>query len=311
MNSNAVIETLAEIIIEIFHNGLELDADVRHFIRSTFSDMSSGELAALLADPQNSDVDTLRELIFFPDEAIQIRIEPALEGNGITPEHQAALIQLVCQNPPETLLILPGDQRIALKLPESAVEPFIQRLRLTRSLSPKLRQAVSSFKEEGFRNLVLVKLRNARSLHAGTQVQLLTDFFKKFRSQGPDFIESLTFLLEFLELTRPDQDMYEALINRKRAYFRNLQKARFFEKQLRKNNIETLIMLGVRPPNVHPEQTRLKMDLIDAICRAVFGRTEYLAPIHDSIDMGEFDEDQDVSEMIRRLSDGPFSGFSC
>ncbi len=311
MNSNAVIETLAEIIIEIFHNGLELDADVRHFIRSTFSDMSSGELAVLLADPPNSDVDTLRELIFFPDETIQIRIEPALEGNGITPEHQAALIQLVCQNPPETLLILPEDQRIALKLPESAVEPFIQRLHLTRSLSPKLRQAVSSFEEEGFRNLVLVKLRNARSLHAGTQVQLLTDFFKKFRSQGPDFIESLTFLLEFLELTRPDQDMYEALINRKRAYFRNLQKARFFEKQLRKNNIETLIMLGVRPPNVHPEQTRLKMDLIDAICRAVFGRTEYLAPIHDSIDMGEFDEDQDVSEMIRRLSDGPFSGFSC
>ena len=311
MNSYAVVETLVGIIKEVFHNGLELDADVRHFIRSTFSDLSSDELAALLADPQNSDADPLRELIFFPDETMQIRIEPALEGNGITPEQQAALIRHLYQNQLEARLILPEGQSIFLKLPESAVEPFIQRLHLTRSISPQLRQAVSFFVEEKFRNLVLVKLRNARTLHAGTQARLLTDFFKKFRSQGPDFIESLTYLLEFLELTRPDQDMYEALINRKRAYFRNLQKARFFEKQLRRNNIETLIMLGVRPPNVHPEQTRLKMDLIDDICRTVFGRTEYLAPIHDSVDMGEFDEDQDASEMIRRLSDGPFSGFSC
>ncbi len=311
MNLHAVIETLAGIIEEIFHSGLELDADLRHFIQSTFSDLSTVELAALLADPQNGDADTLRELIFFPDEAMQIRIEPALEGNGITPEQQALLIRHFCRNQPETRLILPEGQRIVLKLPESAVEPFIQRLHLTRSLAPQLREAVSSFTEKEFRNLVLVKLRNARTLHAGTQVRLLTGFFKKFRSQEPDFIELLSFLLEFLELTRPDQDMYEALVNRKRAYFRNLQKARFFEKQLRRNNIETLIMLGVRPPNVHPEQTRLKMDMIDEICRTVFGRTEYLAPIHDSIDMGEFDEDQDVSEMIRRLSDGPFSGFSC
>lgn len=311
MNSHSVVETLVGIIKEVFHNGLELDADVRHFIRSTFSDLSSGELAALLTDPQNSDADTLRELIFFPDETMRIRIEPALEGNGITPEQQAGLIRHLYQNQLEARLILPEGQSIILKLPESTVEPLIQRLHLTRSLAPQLRDAVSSFEEEEFRNLVLVKLRNARTLHTGTQVQLLTDFFKKFRSQGPDFIELLSFLLEFLELTRPDQDMYEALVNRKRAHFRNLQKARFFEKQLRRNNIETLIMLGVRPPNVHPEQTRLKMDLIDDICRTVFGRTEYLAPIHDSINMGEFDEDQDVSEMIRRLSDGPFSGFSC
>lgn len=311
MNSHSVVETLVGIIKEVFHNGLELDADVRHFIRSTFSDLSSGELAALLADPQNSDADTLRELIFFPDETMRIRIEPALEGNGITPEQQAALIRHLYQNQLEARLILPEGQSIILKLPESTVEPLIHRLHLNRSLAPQLREVVSSFEEEEFRNLVLVKLRNARTLHTGTQVQLLTDFFKKFRSQGPDFIELLSFLLEFLELTRPDQDMYEALVNRKRAHFRNLQRARFFEKQLRRNNIETLIMLGVRPPNVHPEQTRLKMDLIDDICRTVFGRTEYLAPIHDSINMGEFDEDQDVSEMIRRLSDGPFSGFSC
>jgi hypothetical protein len=62
---------------------------------------------------------------------------------------------------------------------------------------------------------------------------------------------------------------------------------------------------------VHPEKTQRAMDLIDALCRTIFGRTEYFAPVHDSIDMGEFDEGQDVSEMIQRLSDGPFNRFSC
>ena len=66
---------------------------------------------------------------------------------------------------------------------------------------------------------------------------------------------------------------------KKAACFQSLINAERFEEQLQKNNIETLLLQGVRPVSVDKDAVLRKMEIIDRICLAVFGKTEYYEKI--------------------------------
>ena len=72
-------ELLADEIKAIISEGIVLSDDVVHFIDSTFSNPTINELQAILDDDTNCEGDTLMELLFFPDETIQVRLEEMLE----------------------------------------------------------------------------------------------------------------------------------------------------------------------------------------------------------------------------------------
>ena len=79
MNSEEKCEMLADEIKAIISEGIALSDDVVHYIDSTFSSPTIKELQAILDDDSNCEGDTLMELLFFPDESIQVRLEQALE----------------------------------------------------------------------------------------------------------------------------------------------------------------------------------------------------------------------------------------
>ncbi|MCK5205289.1 MAG: hypothetical protein KAR15_15505, partial [Desulfobacterales bacterium] len=63
---------LADRIIDILQSGLTMNADTLHYIDSTFSNPSIGELEELLQDESSCETDSLIELLFFPDESVQL-----------------------------------------------------------------------------------------------------------------------------------------------------------------------------------------------------------------------------------------------
>jgi hypothetical protein len=75
-----------------------------------------------------------------------------------------------------------------------------------------------------------------------------------------------------------------------------------FEEQLKKSNMETLILQGVRSPYISKDEARNKMRIIDRTSLAVFGKTDYFEHVCDTIDLGEFHQDKDMEKVVRILS---------
>jgi hypothetical protein len=78
MKAENINKQLAEKIIDILRSGLTLNPDTLHYIDSTFSNPSIGELEELLQDESSCEADSLIELLFFPDEPVQIQLEEML-----------------------------------------------------------------------------------------------------------------------------------------------------------------------------------------------------------------------------------------
>jgi len=89
---------------------------------------------------------------------------------------------------------------------------------------------------------------------------------------------------------------------RKKANIQNLQQASRFEEQLRRSNMETLMLQGVRAPHIDPDALREELRLIDRISRTVFGSTEYFLSPGSGEDLGLFDPRDDIGRVIRMLS---------
>ena len=80
---------LTEKIAGMCQEGFSLSDAVLHYIDSTFSNPSVEELEGVIADESNCEREPLMELIFFPDEATQCKLEEILEANDFqAPDEQ-------------------------------------------------------------------------------------------------------------------------------------------------------------------------------------------------------------------------------
>ena len=68
-------ELIADEIKKILSKCIDQSDDVVHYIDSTFSNPTVKDLEAILADDANCEKDSLMELLFFPDESLQIQLE--------------------------------------------------------------------------------------------------------------------------------------------------------------------------------------------------------------------------------------------
>jgi hypothetical protein len=296
-------ELLADEIKAIISEGIDLSEDVVHYIDSTFSNPTIDELQAILADDTNCEGDTLMELLFFPDETIQVRLEEMLEQCRPQKEDEDKIITYLCQDP---LLVTFHfiDDRGALKLPipEDVIRQFLVRLGISKHLEVNLRESIHNYGDLQNANRFKVKIRNSRFSSSESKTEFLCRFFEKIGARSNDIFECLGFVLDFLDEIKNDSDMYRALMAKKKFYFISLQKAKKMDARLEKHNIETLLMQGERVALIDQVDARKKMQIIDRISRAVFGKTEYFdQPVSEE---GQFDvgSPEDIKSIVKKLS---------
>jgi hypothetical protein len=303
MESEENCARLAAEIRRIFNNGITLSGDVIHYIDSTFSNPTVEELQTFLHDDSNCEKDSLMELLFFPDESMQLQLEELLETLRLRQADENKLQILFGREPLQAVFRFPEKSvTLNLFLPQEVAPALISRLHIAKHLDPKLCAVINSQVVSDARSRYKVKIRNARFSAGENKIQFLCDFFEKLEPESHDFNECLDFALSLLDEIDEDTELYRALMAKKKFYLRSLEKAKQLETQLQKSNPETLLLEGKRVILVDKADARKKMLIIDRISRAVYGKTEYFEEFHSGEDYLEVRPDQDLQEIIKKLS---------
>ena len=267
---------LAEKISAILQNGWSLSKNTVHFIDSTFPNASIEALKEMVHDVENGEAESLFSLIFFPDAAVQIQLEDILENEDYQKADEKRVFNRLVDMLPETPIRFPDNRgTLYLAMPESVVDPFISRLKISKKLDGKLAEGIRRHVAEDLKTHIKVKLRNSRYAETEDRVSFLCTFFEKANDNGD---QGLDFILDLFETENVNRDVYAAFIERKRFYFQNLQKAKRYQELLNTDNMETLMLRGVRIPYIDQADMSHKMNIIDEICLAVYGKTEYFQP---------------------------------
>ena len=88
--------------------------------------------------------------------------------------------------------------------------------------------------------------------------------------------DRFNFVLHFLDEWKDANNLFDALAEKKRLYFNQLQKASKSEALHKDRNIETLMILGIRSPHMDRQDITSKIAMIDDIGLAIFGKTVYV-----------------------------------
>ena len=266
---------LAEKIERIFKDGFVLSNDIMHYIDSTFLNPSINEFEEIIYDEDNCERESLIELIFFPDELVQIKLEELLESKDFKKEDEGKVIHYILNKKLVTTIHFPENKgSIKFVVPELSALQFVSRLNISRKLDKKLLEAINKFISNKYRIPVKIKLRNNRIKLTENKIMFLCSFFEKLKVEENCFFKCIDFILDFFERLEDDSNILQSLGNRKKFYFQNLQKAVRFEELLHKNNIETLISGGVRIPHISKEDAMYNIVTIDTITLAVYGKQE-------------------------------------
>jgi len=267
---------VAEKIIGILQSGLTMNADTLHYIDSTFSNPSIDELEELIQDESSCETNSLLELLFFPDESVQLQLEDLLEDIQFQKQDDQKIQEMVCRKSFQTRVRFPDNRgTLSMEVTPLSVTQFIAHLNLLRCLNPKLITAINDNVPASLQTRCKVKMRNTRPITSQSKILFLQAFFEKLQGDRDVFFDELDFILSFLDEGTDAPDMFQSLMAKKRFYFQSLQKAKNLDIQLTKHNVETLMLRGKRVSYIDKADARKKIQMIDRISLAIFGKTEF------------------------------------
>ena len=294
---------LADEILKILRKGLTLSTDVVNYIDSTFSNPSLEELINILQDDSNCEKDSLVELLFFPDENMQVHLEEILEDTCFEQEDEEKVLNYMCRKPLTVFYRFPHNRdSFSLEIPGATVHQFIKRLNISKQIDRRLISTIKKNVGETHRRRFTVRIRNSRFQASDSALDFLYAFFEKWNMQASDVMPHFDFILSFLEELQEDTDIYDALMKKKRFYFKHLKRTEQFEERLLKSNMETLMLSGKITSVMDKNEARDKIKIIDQIGLTIFGKTESIDLHADNVESMNLSSNRDLQNVIRRLS---------
>jgi hypothetical protein len=258
----------------VFEEGLFLNQDSHHFIFSTVSISNIRELETLIADPACCEGDSLIELIYFPDEGIQIRLEDRLQSERFQHKDEQTILKQLLSCRGETLVRFDGlEPVLVIATPESGVRAFLSRLNITRHLDPELIRIMGQTAGRIQGTKYSVWLRNMVMELRDREIDFLKNLFLKMDARHDRFHEYFGFSLRFLEESQNNPDLFQSLMQHKHRCLRHLHQNDRLEAYRRDHNIETLMAHGIRIPHMDKQALLLQIALADDICLALFDRS--------------------------------------
>ena len=301
-----------EEILKIFKKGLFLNPKATQFIDSTFLYPSAEEIQTILNDPDNCEREVLIQLIFFPDETVQLQLEPFLQKHPFSTQDESLLIDHIKCNFQGLSIFLPNgrgsfsinalnNSRDPTFIKDLALEHFIFHLNCSKILPDKLIFAIDDHVPDDKTVLTKMRLRNARFDFSVKNTIWLSSFFEVAYKFNGIYDEVLKFAIEFVDNLAEKDDFYTKLMDLKKAYFKAIGKNTAFETQLQKSNMETLIMQGKRSAGIDTEMARKKIILIDRISYAVYQKTEHIDPFVTENKIDNIQSGTDMQNVIKFL----------
>lgn len=292
---------LAEWLGAILAEPVALTPAVEDYVSGTFG---NSDLESILKDEDSSEIDSLLELVFYPDLAAKDRYESRWGDRRFSLQDMAAVIDAICETRIRTSVAVPArGGAVAIVLPAFVIEAFVRRLNITWQPGTDLQACLE--RHSGHRRIIRIRvhLRHARLAWHSGQAHLIDRFLADMPPEPDDFESSLLFLLEILPELSQSSDAFDFLMAKKYFYFQSLCKAENFERKRRSTNMETLMLQGNRAAHGSIEQWRRHMQQIDHLCRTLFGRTRFFhQPNVRSVDLGHAGTGPRIDRIIRQLS---------
>lgn len=283
--------------------GVCLNRDTRQFLASTFSIENPQELQTLLDAPDDSEAQSLLELLFTPDEATRVELEEIIAKASCTDKDEQAIVNHLFQKKLTVPILFPGMQdTVTCRPAKHLLDTWVRRLKITTRLPAELVAAADKKTRSRMNAQIKAALRSTRVDLTGPTCRFLCRLLEKASAAGCPFLEDLGLCLAIMDEQPKTASLFDLFMAKKRRLLEMLQQAERFEKQLAGNNIETLILKGVRTPHIDKADTRHKIDRIDAICLAVFGVTDSLLQTPTDVDLGDFTNRSDIDRAFEILS---------
>jgi len=264
-------------ITRIFHHGLHVDQDVIHYLDSTVSGHDPETLRNVLQDPSNCEHGPLIELLYFPNESIQAELEGLLEKAAFTAEDERTIGTLLTARPGETRFCFSGEAGdVTYPTPNAGALAFLSRLKIAKHLDQDLITAVDTRLPVKRRDPCKVRIRNACFEMSPRKIACLKSFFAASNPDGETFDHQFRFLLCFLEEWKSPCGLLDALAEKKRLYVGQFNQAVRMESLQQNQNIETLMMSGIRSPYLNRQDILGRIAAVDDIALAIFGQTVYV-----------------------------------
>ncbi len=297
-------EQLATHIGRLLNDGFSVDENTWRFLNSTLPDPTPEGIAALLDDAGDSEGATIAELLFFPSESMQIKLEPHIGAVPLTAQNINDLVMRLTAMELETAIHFETLRTsLSLTMPPFALERFVARLHLDYQLPVKLAASIDNCLSDTDGVLAKVRLRNNQQVFQNHQIDLLIHFFKGLSSSHSQFWPGFEFLQTILPECPPLASLFDFLMEKKKYYFQAVIRAEQFLQRLQQSNMETLILQGERAAFIHPEEGRRIMRNIDTICRAFFGRSDHFQmPQTKKIQVDGSGSQENLSKIIDYLS---------
>ena len=277
--SSPAWQPLYKRIVAALEAGGRITASVRDYIAASLFAPDTQRLKVFLNHDTDSERDSLLDLIFYPDMAIQLSLEPMLASLQCSPADEAALLDGLLTRPIDAIVRLPdGQPLVCIRLPDFIKAQFLERLNITWQMNPQVAAALEANVSVDLQLQIKVRLRNAALTATANRDRFLSRFFEHMPDDAPDYLDCLELVLPLLASAKADVNVYDLLVERKRNLYRSLMQARRFDVLLARSNMETLMLQGIRPPQVAASILQQDMRLIDLICLGTYGKTETIAP---------------------------------
>lgn len=296
---------MAQWILGTLQAETPVGGDVLAYARGTFG---TDDLADIMAAADSADIDSLLDLIFYPDLPLQTHFEKKWGCVEFSPKDQADIIaRLSAEHISSTVVCTVPPAKVDIHLPAWIPDVFVQRLNITWQPDVRIRHALERHLPPDRQIITRIHLRNAGRLCGSRtarphQASLVSTFIEKMPWASADAEPCLLFLLTILAEFPEGQSPYDFLISKKADYFQYLCKAEDFERKRRTANMETLMLQGERAAHGSLDQWRESMRQIDTICRALFGRTRFFGQPRDVYATIEpSDEGWDMDTVFRNL----------
>lgn len=294
---------IADTLRTILARGLNLTNGTLRFIDSTFCPPSAAELAAILQQDAASERDSLLELLFSPDEALQIELEDRLgQLRGEEPPSVEEVVAGLATAPQAVAFRFP-DGRGVLEVVMTAplARRLVSGLGVDRVLPNTVAEAIAAKVPGPSGQRLRVMLRNARFDFSPSKNEFLNALIPKLDVHDEDAWRCFAFALELLAEIEEPADVYAALAARKKWLARALHHGRRLREHLAQSNVETLLSRGQRLAWVDEGSARRQMGYIDRICGAAFGRIPSVDADGWSQTL-DIEASRDAADLLRRLS---------
>ena len=273
MASKTLCRRLAARIRHLLEERLFIDDQLQHYIDSTYLNPSDAALKEMFDDAASSDIASLFELVFSPDEGFQAAVEDDLQRGGFTPGDQRQVTEALLERPLEVRLVfLRRPLSLAVAMPPENAERFVELLHIGRKADPGIVKAANRFLDPASRNHVMVMLPNAKESFTENEVHFLIKMIEKSGPELSGFQACLNLVLSLLREHPDPFDMYRLLTEQKRMHLKNLKNHQRLESQIRGHNMETVLLKGLRIPYLDAAEARNQVALIDTLTHAVFGK---------------------------------------